>query len=675
MRQRSFSPRKKKFEVPTGWTHTEKPAGVSKKDTHSYYRCGEIARVICPQGMELRRCTHVCRKEYIRYHKDSGNHVYNLEQKLDPGFPRHVVQQEQARIYERLRSAIAEKLAILIVRTGISVNRASQAAMHEFIHQMIELGMSFAGKHLKLDEAITDFSRRTLTEHVLRFGAEMKERDVTFACEAHFVNLVIDAGTVLGKGVIHALLNNPYHPGLPVILELIEGGGYDKWKYKQLFSLLIYKCINRGLIICSIVTDGLRAQRAALLELIKEAEDKNIQAIYPVYCCAHLTQLVFTDTAKQCPYMKGLLTQVNSLAALLRTSVVCRELGEKCPSLCPTRWLYVVDVLLWLYKRKTKINTFLLASENNSSGFSALPDEWRRLLLILLPLKRLSLAMEASDCGLWEVIPIIERVMSMWKIITPSLMGPDLELLVTIITRLITRFSLACPTVVAAAYSLSEMGRSVLRQRERGLQTRGPDEENLYVTERIMRLDRWCSGGLAEFLEDEELRNEGDQSSGNFDDENTARVADDQCTDSEDQQNDEVEEDTPDELLSLSLEELLQVKVYQYDFSVAFTEIKRLGEILEIDERYLYERYRTWVFERRSDTPTCHEIGESPDHIWRRVPAVDNGWRDFSEIALRLVTITTSEADCERSLSRQRDVQGIRTSVISTDLLEARMRT
>ena len=564
---------------------------------------------------------------------------------------------------------------MLIVRTGISVNRASQAAMHEFIHQMIELGMSFAGKHLKLDEAITDFSRRTLTEHVLRFGAEMKERDVTFACEAHFVNLVIDAGTVLGKGVIHALLNNPYHPGLPVILELIEGGGYDKWKYKQLFSLLIYKCINRGLIICSIVTDGLRAQRAALLELIKEAEDKNIQAIYPVYCCAHLTQLVFTDTAKQCPYMKGLLTQVNSLAALLRTSVVCRELGEKCPSLCPTRWLYVVDVLLWLYKRKTKINTFLLASENNSSGFSALPDEWRRLLLILLPLKRLSLAMEASDCGLWEVIPIIERVMSMWKIITPSLMGPDLELLVTIITRLITRFSLACPTVVAAAYSLSEMGRSVLRQRERGLQTRGPDEENLYVTERIMRLDRWCSGGLAEFLEDEELRNEGDQSSGNFDDENTARVADDQCTDSEDQQNDEVEEDTPDELLSLSLEELLQVKVYQYDFSVAFTEIKRLGEILEIDERYLYERYRTWVFERRSDTPTCHEIGESPDHIWRRVPAVDNGWRDFSEIALRLVTITTSEADCERSLSRQRDVQGIRTSVISTDLLEARMRT
>lgn len=673
MRQRSFSPRKGKFEVPTGWTHAEKPAGVSKNDTHSYYRCGEIARVVCPQGMELRRCTHVCRKEYIHYHTKSDKHVYNLEQKLDPGFPHRAVQQEQARIYERLRSAIAEKLAVLIVRTGISVNRASQAAMQEFIHQMLELGMSFAGKNLRLDDAITDFSRRTLTEHVLRFGAEMKERDVTFASEAHFVNLVVDAGTVLGRGVIHALLNNPYHPGLPVILELIEGGGYDKWKYKQLFSILIYKCINHGLIVCSIVTDGLRAQRAALLELVKEAEDKNIRAIYPVYCHAHLTQLVFTDAVKKCPYMKGLLTQVNSLAVLLRTSVVCRELGEKCPSLCPTRWLYVVDVLLWLYKRKTKINAFLLASENNSSGLNALPDDWRRLLMILLPLKRLSLAMEASDCGLWEVIPIVERVMSMWKLITSSLVGPDLELLVTIITRLITRLSLACPTVAAAAYSLSEMGRSVLRQRERGLQTRGPDEENVYVTERIMRLDKWCSGGVAEFLDEEETRNGDDQSSGNVDDENTVS-AEDQATNSEDEQNDEVEEDTPDELLSLSLEELLQVDVYQYDFSVAFTEIKRLGEILEIDERYLYERYRTWVFERRSDTPTCHEIGQCPDHIWRRVPAVDNGWRDFSQIALRLVTITTSEADCERSLSRQRDVQGIRTSVISTDLLEARMR-
>ena len=627
--------------------------------------------------MEFRRCTHVCRKEYIHYHLEKGNHVFNLAQKVDPDFPQQVVQQEQVRFYERLRSLIAEKLGILIVKTGISVNRASQDAIRTFTLEMIQIGMSFANKHLKLDEAIIDFSRRILTEQVLRFGTQMKERDIACAREAHFVNLLVDAGTVLGKGVIHAMLSNPYHPGLPIILDLIENDGYDKWKYKQLFSFLIYQCIKQGLTVCAVITDGLRAQRTALMELIEEAEDQNIRAIFPVYCMAHLTQLVFTDTLNRCNRMKEMMNKIHSFVSLLRTSVVTRELGEKCPSLCPTRWLYVVDILIWIDKRKEKINAFLLASENNSSDLHALPDEWRRLLMILLPLKRLSLAMESSDCCLWEVIPILERIMNMWKAITSLLTEPDAEILSILLTRLITRLSHASPSVVAAAYSLSEMGRLVLRQREKGLQTRRTEEEESYATERIVSLDKWCREGVAETsILDEQNQSENEVAEGfrDVDGENEQMADEDACMIGE-MPNEDFEEATPDDLLSLNVDELLRTPVYHYDFSIAFAEIKRLGDILGIGEEYLYQRYRAWLFDKRSDTPTRHETGESPDRIWRCVPAIDNTWRDFAHVALRLVTINTSEADCERSLARQRDVHGIRTSNISTDLLEAFMRS
>lgn len=107
--------------------------------------------------------------------------------------------QEFSRFQNRLRAVIIEKLALFVVRSGISINRASQAAMKEFVVDMINLGVSLNGKRMQIEEVIGNFSRTTLTEKILQLGGRMKERDISAAKEVHFVNIIIDAGTVLGK--------------------------------------------------------------------------------------------------------------------------------------------------------------------------------------------------------------------------------------------------------------------------------------------------------------------------------------------------------------------------------------------------------------------------------------------------------------------------------------------
>lgn len=176
---------------------------------------------------------------------------------------------------------------------------------------------------------------------------------------------------------------------------------------------------------------------------------------------------------------------MQDLTALLRTSVVVRELGEKCPSFSRTRWLFIFDILIWMYRRKEKIDAFLLASENNRTEMICLPDEWREFLLVLTPLKKLNLVMESPNFALWEVIPIVGKVLESWRELIPRVAEPVRDIMKHMAANLFTRFSHASSETVIAAYSLSEMGRMTLRRREEGFQTKGSNQERLELFDKL----------------------------------------------------------------------------------------------------------------------------------------------------------------------------------------------
>jgi hypothetical protein len=63
----------------------------------------------------------------------------------------------------------------------------------------------------------------------------------------------------------------------------------------------------------------------------------------------------------------------------------------------------------------------------------------------------------------------------------------------------------------------------------------------------------------------------------------------------------------------------------------------------------------------------------SPDTIWRHAHQYDE-WRDFSELAIRIITLGTSEADAERIISVHRDLASLKGTRYSHRTLQSRLQ-
>ena len=632
-------------------------------DRHSWYRCPELGSALVDGvKLELRRCVFQCRKDKIPSHPSKRSpHMFTLPQDQDDGFPQNAQERLDLRTQERLRNAVVDAVALLSLKLQIPVTRLTKPALTEFMVSMIKIGRSVQASDV--EQMVTGFSTRTISERINRFGHLFRERDFTAAREHRYVNIAVDAGTVLGVAVIHSLLTNPYSEKFPIVLDIVENEHFDKYLYRGLFERVCSTCHEQGLVVCSIITDGLPAQVSGLQMLLNE--DESVNTVYHIHCFAHLTNLVFGDSLNQSGYLRSILRDISKVVNLLRKPIVSEELAERCPSICPTRWLYLYDVLMWMYKRRDKLNAFLVASENNRSPFTSIPCEWIKVLAILTPLKALCLAVESSQCALWEMVPLVSGVMDAWRELAPKMDVDMSEVLRLHVANFLERFGKASNTTVITAFTLTEQGRECLRRKEVGFQTIGSVGESCFTTERIQSM------GELHLEELEQLILEGS---------NTRRAGESDVSIEEIMT--ELEANTDDatptasdtSLHRLSLDRLIQENVYKCEHAVALAELTDMGRRLGVPPNEVEEKFRTWIYCPRSDSPTRYSVGESPNTIWRRVPAISEDWRQFADVALRFVTMGTSEADCERSLSRQKDIQGLHTTNIRVETLEARLR-
>ena len=683
MTQRRFSPRRSSTVVPVGWTHVPPP---KPGDRHSWYRCPQIGTAIVGGSqLELRRCSFRCRKDLIPNHPNRKSpHIFDIPQEFDEGFPASAQVQQDFRTQERLRSAIIDAVALLSLKLEIPVHRITQQPLRDFILSMIKIGHSIGERDVA--QIVNGFSWKLVSDRMISIGREIKANDFATARETRYVNITVDAGTVLGQAVVHALLTNPYSEKFPIVLSILENTHFNKYQYEELFAKLYATCCENELVVCSFITDGLPAQTAALAMLFED--NPAITSVVHIHCFAHLANLVFVHCRKQSPYLNAIVNELAEMVTLLRTPVVVEELGEKCPSLCPTRWLYVYDVLLWMSIREDKLNAFLVGSELNRSDFTGIPHRWKSVLKILRPLKYLSLAVESSGCALWEVVPIVKSVTEIWKALSSFLDPEEMELLRIMMANFIWRFSGASPATVVTSYSLTEQGRRDLREKEIGFQVRGvPTDMACFTTDRIQTMEAFLVHPDPDMHDAQAIANDapfdpahGPDDTPNWDDDTTLQA--------DVVEEEEIGEDlergelvmgcsriSKRELFELPWENLSKIAIYQPSFATALSEITRVGEALGIQAEYCEQKLRSWLYDDRRITPTQSAIGLSPDLIWRRAPANDEEWRPFADIALRFITIGASEADCERSLSRQKDIQGLHTTNIRMDTLEARMRT
>jgi hypothetical protein len=158
--------------------------------------------------------------------------------------------------------------------------------------------------------------------------------------------------------------------------------------------------------ICGVICDNLPAQVAGLRRFLES--DSQWSAIRDIPYLNHMINLVFicalkfTPVAELLSILLGIIHPVKSRDAL---EIICRN----CPTINPTRWVYLVDVLGFILKHFNFVLTVLHLTDEPLISVTCI-----HLHILFFPLALFSRAMETRSRLLTEGIPAAREVLTEW---------------------------------------------------------------------------------------------------------------------------------------------------------------------------------------------------------------------------------------------------------------------
>lgn len=113
--------------------------------------------------------------------------------------------------------------------------------------------------------------------------------------------------------------------------------------------------------------------------------------------------------------------------------------------------------------------------------------------------------------------------------------------------------------------------------------------------------------------------------------------------------------------------------------NVAVKEINRIGKILDYKDdfsnifiEWLNKSYWDEPIQQNEDINNEHDIYKNSYNYWI-CNLTNDQFKNLADIALRFLTVTPSEAEAERFISVQRDIQGTKYSNVSAATIFARL--
>jgi hypothetical protein len=338
----------------------------------------------------------------------------------------------------------------------------------------------------------------------------------------------------------------------------------------------------------------------------------------------------------------------------------------------------MVDTLAFILRNRVKVREFL-ASDANESEFRDIPLEVFELHAILCPFSCFVNAVEAGKCSIAYIVPLVRGLLKQLRKIREILRTDSARLILRDMTiRLLARLSMNNVVEAIAAYTLTPAGRAELRVLETGYATKNPNstigipnyEAHLDLKTHIQHLKRNPETYHDTFVV---LRKEIIDSTSLYDD----PLPSDFSTRTQRQDDiDGTRAETYGQRVAHYAqsrdEELFNQDLYSplYDQASAF--IAEFGRRVGVNDAS--ELFHSWLFD---DPMTIDWLREFPNvtcinDMWRLAHPLRK-WREFSHLALRLITATTSESEAERMLSLEKDVIGHHGTRFSYDGLRNRI--
>ena len=570
------------------------------------------------------------------------------------------------------------------MRCGVSCLRIASPASIDMARELIQIGIDAQysspkmNVKLRADDIAWPFSRVSIEPCVRNIATAEVERVICEYEKLGYVNLKIDAGSVLRCHTTHAIADNPTCQIIPWIMDAAQNLNWDTHDYESFLLQRIQLIRSHNILVCSVIHDNLAAQANAVQTVLESLEER--PKVVDIPCFNHMLNLAFLASIDQCRPLRGLIKDVTKWQGLMRI------LRVKIPTIPKTRWIYVVEVLQSLSK-VTNLDDLLVANSaivRRQLGYEAeeLPLEFIQLYEVLNPVYILSKQFEKTTTRLTHVIPLVRRCMSEWKRLNESMEPSDQFNLIIdyLVGNLLTRLRANAYEEAVTAYMLSTYGKDEISQDSTGSSAMGSSR-------------------------DIEVGDNGDRESTNTPDISASNSS--SSSDNEEPVDDEIErviDELPEtatqrrrELMDrhracisrLSLREKLDYNFMEDCFGIANETLKRYGRDMEDangGSDYYLVGLTKWVEMPLDQTIASLKLFmTSPDDqldvcLWHHIFHLSRGhvqwapWNAFAETALRFVLAGVSEADVERLLSVQKQIQGHNTTRISEEGLTARLR-
>jgi hypothetical protein len=234
--------------------------------------------------------------------------------------------------------------------------------------------------------------------------------------------------------------------------------------YMSLFGMIVRRLTGRvesgesshpaprKIIISVVVINNFRVQTSGFA--LFQADNPEYAAIIHVHCFAHMLNLV-VSSSRNLDAFSYLVGRLFPLQMILQKHTARIFLGKMCPSLIPTQWLYMVDVLDFLTENHLQINSYLVIQHDSDWSIPrSIPKEFFELHAILLLFKIMLLAVESRNCTLSEIVPLVREVQDrLWKVVAILETATVKEILRIIMVRFFIGFLMNNHEEAIAAYS------------------------------------------------------------------------------------------------------------------------------------------------------------------------------------------------------------------------------
>lgn len=664
MKKIPFVPRSSKYDAPPGWT----PTNIHGKNE---WRCKEIQFNF--KYNEYRRCSHSCEKRYIQYHKNK--HVYDIPQKEDPDFPENIISKIQNNTYDQFNKRYVQELALLCGKLDISFKKGASQSLRNFSIFLLKEGQQITKgtcDSVNFDKFLNNVSDKKIADEIINVSQIEFDKKIIDFQKKKYCCLLCDAGTVIRSHILHFVIACFYDHTKYLLYDSKNCESNDSEFYFKCFSDVIENLRSDGIEICSITTDSLPAQVSGWNDFISTSEDPLISSLYRIPCYAHMINLVFLNSTKKSIKLQQIINSVLEISKLIRKKDAIDFIRCKCPTFSPTRWIYIVDILLFLLSKKTEINNFIQIKNNEGlEQYDLINEDMEFAYQVLILLKLFSLIVEKNNFQLYNIVLLVREFYTELNNVYVSTENPDYKEIVNIIDA---SFRAKCLNnaynETVTAYVLSSCGRAEIRKKYESIRTINPGSLSFTTPFETLRQERiQFEHRQTPLITDVIL-----QESFSIYDENDIQDEFNEQILKFDENKDSGSNDTYNEIINEPFEKRIKQDIFRNLYQIAKSELIEKGKILDISDEYIEEMLDIFLFEDPRKLDFMRYSQENPYLFWRKTYCFDEQWEIFSDLALRYESSFSSEAIVERFLSIQKAIQNDRMSNVSVPVVKSRLR-